>query len=114
MDEYDRKYRKSDADWEAVDIILIEKIGRAQRDVPAHIAHEYCHRNRSFENVSKNKELLNPTNPDNLKQPLKFFNYDTGDFDVWFSRDSYRGDSGLGFSFGILRGIVLAGPHGGF
>lgn len=102
--EYDKKSNKTEADWDALEKIWIEEVGRAQRDVPAHIAHEYCHPERSFEQVNENKDLLDASNPANLKRQLKFYNYDTGKNDVWFSPNSYSVDSGLGFSYGILRG----------
>jgi hypothetical protein len=101
--EYNRIPNKTEADWEALDKIWVEEVGRAQRDIPAHIAHEYCHPERSFADVNNNNELLNAANPRNLKRQLKFYNVDTGKDDFWFSPGSYSIDSGLGFSFGILR-----------
>lgn len=101
--EYDKKSNKTQADWDALEKIWIDEVGRAQRDIPAHIAHEYCNPDRSFDQVNKNKNLLDASNPANLKRQLKFYNYDTGNTDVWFSLNSYSVDSGLGFSFGIVR-----------
>ena len=105
-DEY--KKTKTDPDWQVLDRIWIEEVGRAQREVPAHIAHEYCHPDRDFDEINKNNELLNASNPDNLTRLLRFYNYDTGTYDVWFSPGSYSEDSGLGFSFGISRPMVAA------
>lgn len=102
--EYDKKSNKTEADWDTLGKIWIEEVGRAQRDIPAHIAHEYCHPERSFDQVNKNKDLLDASNPANLKRQLKFYDDDTNSIDVWFSPNSYSVDSGLGFSFGILRG----------
>jgi hypothetical protein len=102
VDQYNKK-SETDADWEALDKIWIEEVGRAQRDIPAHIAHEYCHPDRSFEDVNKDNTLLSASNPDNLKRQLKFYNYDTANYDFWFSPGSCFVGSGLGFSFGILR-----------
>lgn len=104
--EYDKKFNKTKADWEVLNKIWTEEVGRAQRDIPAHIAHEYCHPNRSFKDVNQDKALLNASNPGNLKRQLKFYNFETSNNDVWFARDSYDRDSGLGFSFGIMRGEV--------
>lgn len=104
VEEYDKNPEKSEADWNALDKIWIEEVGRAQRDVPAHIAQEYCHPNRSFEDVTKNKALLDAQNPANLKRQLKFYNYVTDKYDLWFCPGCYSIDSDLGFSFGILRG----------
>jgi hypothetical protein len=102
--EYNKKSNKTEADWDALEKIWIEEVGLAQRDIPAHIAHEYCHPERSFDQVNKNEDLLDASNPANLKRQLKFYNYETGNDDVWFSPNSYSVDSGLGFSFAILRG----------
>lgn len=111
-DEYDKKSNKTEADWDALDKIWIEEVGRAQRNVTAHIAHEYCHPDRSFEDVNNNNELLSAAIPSNLKRQLKFYNVDTGNHDFWFSPDSYSVDSGLGFSFGILRRRRSGGADG--
>ena len=106
--EYDKRTNKVEAnweasDWEALEKIWVEEVGRAQREIPAHIAHEYCHPDRSFEDINKNEALLSAATPRNLKRQLKFYNYSTYDYDVWFSPHSNSTDSGLGFSFGILR-----------
>jgi len=56
---------------------------------------------------------LDAAKPDNLKRQLRFYNYAmnnylpsdvTNNYDVWFSPGAYKLDTGLGFSFGILRG----------
>jgi hypothetical protein len=95
---------KTEADWERLDKIWVEMVGMAQRMVPAHIAHEYCHPDRSFEDITKNIALLDASNPTNLKRQLKFYNGETGNDDVWFTPNSHAADSGLGFSIGIFRG----------
>jgi hypothetical protein len=102
--EFKKKPNKTQADWDAIEKIWIEEVGRAQRDVPAHIAHEYCHPDRSFNDIKKNSESLSAANSSNLKRQLKFSNYETGNYDAWFSRGPYSMDSGLGFSWGIVRG----------
>jgi hypothetical protein len=72
------------------------KVGQAQRDVPAHIAHEYCRKDRSFDPL--------PTfNEENLPRILAFRNY-TGTADKsWFPLAS--SSSGLGFDFALIRGL---------
>jgi hypothetical protein len=110
-DEHNKTKNKTESDWTALDKIWIEEVGRAQRDIPAHIAHEYCHPDRSFLDVLYNQTLLDATNPDNLKRQLGFYNYVTRNNDLWFSPGSYLVDSGLGFSFGILR--TRGEPRGG-
>lgn len=111
IDAYDKSPKKTDADWEALDTLWV-KVGLPQRDVPAHIAQEYCHPNRSFDAVSKNLSLLDAANPNNLVRQLKFYNNDTSANDSWFTPGSYSSNSGLGFSFAILRawwGVSLRG-----
>ncbi len=103
IEAYDKSPKQTDDDWDALDKLWV-KVGLPQRDVPAHIAQEYCHPNRSFEEVSRNPSLLDATNPNNLVRKLKFYNWDTGANDSWFTPDSNSSNSGLGFSFAILRG----------
>jgi hypothetical protein len=70
------------------------KVGQAQRDVPAHIAQEYCRPDRSFDPL--------PTfNEQNLPRILAINNYSrTGDRS-WFPLAS--SSSGLGFDFALTR-----------
>lgn len=76
------------------------KVGKAQRDVPAHVAHEYCRPDRSF-------DPLPSFNEENLPRILAFDNY-TGTADKsWFPLAS--SSSGLGFVFAFIRGV---GPTG--
>jgi len=103
VSEFNKIKNKTEADWERLDKIWVEIVGMAQRMVPAHIAHEYCHPDRSFEDITKNIALLDASNPANLKRRLKFYNGETGNDDVWFTPGSHSVDSGLGFSIGILR-----------
>ena len=102
IDAYNKSPKKTSADWEALNKIWIN-VGLPQREVPAHIAQEYCHPNRSFNDVCQNKSLLNTSTPANLKRQLKFYNFETSANDSWFTRGSDSSDSGLGFSFAILR-----------
>lgn len=103
IDAYNNSPRNTDEDWEELDKVWI-KVGLPQREVPVHIVQEYCHPKRSFSDVSKNTALLDASNPANLERSLKFYNHVTDSNESWFTRDSYRADSGLGFSFAILRG----------
>ncbi len=98
IEAYDKSPKNTDEDWEALDALWI-KVGLPQRDVPAHIAHEYCHPNRSFRHVSKRPLLLSS----NLERSFKFYNRVTDAYDFWFTSNSYSVDSGLGFSFAIAR-----------
>ena len=102
--EFSNKSYKTEADWQVLnDDIWIKEVGGAQRNLPAHIAQEYCHPDRSFHDVTKNKELLHADNPKNLKRQLKLFNFKVASNNRWFSPEASLNDSGLGFSFAILR-----------
>jgi hypothetical protein len=68
-------------------------VGKAQRDVPAHIAHEYCRDDRSFDPRPE-------FNEDALPRILTFDNYVTN-VKSWFPLDS--SSSGLGFDFSLFR-----------
>jgi hypothetical protein len=70
------------------------KVGKAQRDVPAHIAHEYCRPDRSF-------DPLPSFNEENLPRALAFNNYVTKD-KSWFPLSS--SSAGLGFDFALAMG----------
>ncbi|MFI4962548.1 MAG: SidC [Legionellales bacterium] len=97
-------------DWEALNEPWI-KVGLPQRDLPAHIAQEYCNPNRTFAAVCKNASLLDASNPANLARQLEFYNYETISSDFWFIRDSYLADSGLGFSFAIFGPTTFYGNN---
>lgn len=70
-------------------------LGKAQRDVPAHVAQEYCQPTRSFYPTPKFKEASLPRN-------LTFYNEKTGQVDSWFPLTSSQ--EGLGYNFAITRG----------
>jgi SidC N-terminal domain len=70
-------------------------VGKAQRDLPAHVAQEYCRPNRSF----------HPTpefNEETLPEDLTFYNHRKKSNDLWFPLAS--SNSGLGFDFALLHG----------
>lgn len=69
-------------------------VGKAQRDVPAHIAHEYCRPDRSFDPCPKFNE---PT----LPRVLRCENWSNSNMKSWFPLSS--SSSGLGFDFGLVR-----------
>ena len=73
------------------------EIGKAQRDVPAHVAHEYCRLGRSFEPCPEFSE-------ENLPRNLNFYNHNTGRVESWFPLDV----SGLGIDFALYRGCSFA------
>ena len=67
------------------------KVGQAQRDVPAHVAHEYCRPDRSFNPLPSFTE-------ETLPRILTFYNYVTN-IKSWFPLSS--SSSGLGFNFAL-------------
>jgi hypothetical protein len=75
------------------------KVGKAQRDVPAHIAHEYCRPDRSF-------DPLPSFNEENL--PRVLFDHYTRRNDIsWFPLSS--SSSSLGYAFAFIRASA-SGP----
>jgi hypothetical protein len=72
------------------------KVGKAQRDVPAHIAHEYCRPDRSF-------NPLPSFNEETLPRVLTFYNYVTND-QSWFPLPSSTSGLGFGFACATVRG----------
>lgn len=72
------------------------KVGKAQRDVPAHVAHEYCRPDRSFDPLPSFTE-------ETLPRSLDFYNNFTN-IKSWFPLSS--SSAGLGFDFALTRGQV--------
>ena len=78
------------------------EVGKAQRDVPAHVAHEYCRKDRSFSPLpSFNVDGADIPN-ETLPRVLKFYNFNTEAVDSWFPL--VAPNSGLGFDFALMRG----------
>jgi hypothetical protein len=75
------------------------KVGKAQRDVPAHIAHECCRPDRSF-------DPLPSFNEETLPRVLTFYNHFTN-IKSWFPLAS--SSSGLGFDFALIRPWAVDG-----
>lgn len=69
-------------------------VGKAQRNIPAHIAQEYCREDRSFFPTPQFNETA-------LPRVLTFYNSLTEASDSWFPLLS--ANSGLGFDFGVIR-----------
>ena len=69
------------------------KVGKAQRDVPVHVAHEYCRPDRAFDPLPSFTEEA-------LPRVLTFYNYVTN-IKSWFPLSP---SSGLGFDFALTRG----------
>ncbi|VEB35688.1 SidC homolog [Legionella sainthelensi] len=91
VDGYDT-WRK-DKNWDAMGAAWM-RVGIAQRDVPAHIAHEYCRPDRSFWPLPEFNEAT-------LPRILIFNNFNTGRDEFWFPSGS--SNSGFGFDFAVVR-----------
>ncbi|WP_133130904.1 F-box protein [Legionella yabuuchiae] len=71
-------------------------VGKAQRNVPAHVAQEYCRRDRSFDPRPEFNEAT-------LPRVLTFYSWVTGrDHHSWFPLTA--SNSSLGFDFALIRG----------
>ena len=81
--------------WDAMKAAWMD-VGKAQRDVPAHVAQEYCRLDRSFDPTPAFKEAT-------LPRGLAFYNWNTGRDDFWFPLAGFT-TSGLGFDFALIRG----------
>ncbi len=97
VDNYDAWLAASN--WAAMKAAWMN-VGLAQRDVPAHVAQEYCRRDRAF----NSRPLLDEPA---LPRILTFYNWDTTREESWFPLTS--ANSGLGFDFALMRA-----PDGGF
>ena len=79
------------------------KVGKAQRDVPAHVAHEYCRHDRSFDLGAYRDAGVSRFKEKTLPRVLTFDNYVTN-IKSWFPLTS--SSSGLGFDFGLSRSVA--------
>jgi hypothetical protein len=81
------------------------RIGMAQRDVPVHVANEYCRTDRSFDPRPEFNEETLPRN-------FEFYNYTTYGLSSWFPL-VVSASSGLGVDFAVSHGSPArpsAGP----
>ncbi|MDR3491671.1 MAG: hypothetical protein P4M12_06460, partial [Gammaproteobacteria bacterium] len=86
--------------WAAIDAAWL-KVGLAQRDVPAHVVHEYCRPDRSFD---PRPQFDEPS----LPRISTFINFLTYNQEAWFPLAA-ADKSRLGFDFAIYRGFVRCG-----
>ena len=101
LDNYVKGYDKWEqtSNWDAMKAAWMQ-VGLAQRDVPAHVAQEYCRPDRSFSPL--------PTfNEGSLPRGLTFYNGTTGNDDSWFPLSA--GVGGLGFDFAVARRLRAGG-----
>jgi hypothetical protein len=80
-------------------------VGIAQRDVPAHVAQEYCRRDRSFLPLPQFDEAV-------LPRTLTFYNYQSDRKEQWFSL-AVSNSSGLGVDFALIRTWAERRPRPG-
>ncbi|KTD14329.1 hypothetical protein [Legionella israelensis] len=72
------------------------KVGDAQRQVPAHVAQEYCRSDLLLDQSRSFKEV-------NFPRGLKFYHWGADQEKSWFP---LSGDDGLGFNFAIYNGTA--------
>ncbi|WP_133130567.1 F-box protein [Legionella yabuuchiae] len=95
VDNYDAWYAASN--WAAMEAAWME-VGKAQRDVPAHVAQEYCRPDHAFYPCPLFNEPA-------LPRILTFDHWTTLRCESWFPLTS--ANSGLGFDFALARGWHL-------
>ena len=88
-------------------------VGKAQRDVPVHVAQEYCRRDRLFNAHQTFDEPI-------FKRKLNFYDWDLSRVSSWFPLTC--GERGLGINFGLVRwntnsfglnfALSATSPHG--
>jgi hypothetical protein len=111
LDYYVKIYNGSNT-WHEIEAAWMA-VGKAQRDVPAHVAHEYCRPDRSF---NPTPEVPVPTfNEETLPRVLTIYNSVTN-VKSWFPLAS--SSSGLGFDFALVRApgdgaLAIVGVAGG-
>ena len=80
--------------WGAMKAAWLD-VGKAQRNVPAHVAQEYCRPDRSFHPTPEFNEAT-------LPRVFTFYDWTTGGRnDSWFPLTA--SNSGLGFDFSLIR-----------
>lgn len=99
VDGYDAWER--DSNWGAIEAAWM-LVGKAQRDVPAHVAQEYCRPDRSFHPCPSFNEPI-------LPRVLTFYYWTTSQEESWFPLTS--SNSGLGFKFALARARVRRQPE---
>jgi hypothetical protein len=100
IDGYDNWFDTDN--WTALKAAWLQ-VGIAQRDVPAHVANEYCRKDRLF-------DPLFQFNEDKLPRELTFYNYTTRKDEQWFPM-VVSDSSGLGVDFALIRANLH--EHGG-
>jgi hypothetical protein len=108
LDYYVKNYDEwiKNNNWHEIEAAWMA-VGKAQRDVPAHVAHEYCRPDRSF---NPTPEVPVPTfNEETLPRVLTIYNSVTN-VKSWFPLAS--SSSGPGFDFALARRGGMAAACG--
>ncbi|RUR25887.1 hypothetical protein [Legionella qingyii] len=92
LDGYDGWFETNN--WTAIESAWM-KVGIAQRDIPVHVANEYCRKDRAFAPKPEFNERT-------LPRELTFHNHTTGNKESWFPL-VISDSSGLGVTFAITR-----------
>lgn len=96
--------------WAAMDAAWLE-VGKAQSDVPAHVAQEYCHPDRAFDPLPSFNVDREDIPVDTLPRRLTFYNWNTSSNNSWFPLAA--SNSGLGFDFAIIRAALASACRDG-
>ena len=104
-DGYNSWYRNNN--WGAINAAWM-LVGKAQRNLPAHVVHEYCMSNRPFSAAIKFNVAPRP-------RLLTFYNCISSAYESWFPLLSPH--SGLGYDFALFQagtsiGVVAPACHG--
>lgn len=90
------------SNWSAMEAAWKE-VGLAQREVPAHVAQEYCQKIRPFQPCPMFEEQI-------LTRDLTFYNGMTDTEECWFPLEK---DSGIGYDFALIRSWAKDGVRVG-
>ncbi|MDP1602597.1 MAG: hypothetical protein Q8M03_04975 [Legionella sp.] len=98
VEQFDKRTKnENDEAWRTV--------GISQCDLPAHVVHEYCRPDRSFNEF--NEPSFHEFNEPSLPRVLAFYNLETKRLERWFPLPIGE-NSGLGFDFAIYMGYYEA------
>ena len=95
------------SNWAAMEAAWMV-LGKAQRDVPTHIAEEYCRPDRSFFPVPSFNVDKEDIPKETLPRVLRCYNHNTRAYDSWFPLRASH--SGPGFDFALIRALAPRRP----
>lgn len=103
IEAFNNSPKRNEADWQKLERIW-KHVGLAQREVPAHIAHEYCNTKCSFADLVKKQDLLDASNPNNLNRTLSIRESYSSRVYYWFA----PGDS-VAYCRGSANKVTIVG-----